>query len=113
MPKNEFDPEDPMEMVGVGIFTDEDTTDLMTECFIEEFMRLGYDYMQLLTLFRDPFYTGPNMVLQNRGEPYVCQKIAEIFAQWGRKVDIPIDPSIMNRATDKAPPASVNRPTTK
>jgi len=83
MPKHEFDPEDPMELVGVGLFTDEDTTDPMTECFIEEFMRMGYNHKQLLALFRNPHYTGMNMVLQNRGEEYVRARISEVFAKWG------------------------------
>src|SRR5262245_40321878 len=46
MPKDEIDPDDPMELFGVGILTDEDTTQAMTECFIEEFLRLGYNHKQ-------------------------------------------------------------------
>ena len=84
MPKKEFDPEDPMELCGIGLMTDEDTTDAMTECFIEEFMRLGYDGPRLFSLFRNPFYLGMNMVLQNRGEPYVRERIEEVLAKWGR-----------------------------
>jgi hypothetical protein len=38
MPKDEIDPEDPMELRG-GFATREDTSELMTECFIEEFLR--------------------------------------------------------------------------
>jgi hypothetical protein len=41
MPKDEFDFDDPMELNGMALLSDEDTTDAMTECFIEEFMRLG------------------------------------------------------------------------
>lgn len=89
MPKDEFDPEDPMELVGVGLFTNEDTTDLMTECFIEEFMRMGYNHKQLLGLFRNPYYTGMNMVLQNRGEEFVRDRISEVFARWGRPFSWP------------------------
>lgn len=86
MPKDELDPDDPMELFGVGLVTDEDTTDAMAECFIEEFLRLGYNHKQVFALFRNPWYTGVNMVLQNRGEPYVRDKIAEVFARWGRPV---------------------------
>lgn len=86
MPKDELDPEDPMELFGVGILTTEDTTLAMTECFVEEFMRLGYNHKQILALFRNPYYTGMNMVLENKGEPFVREIISESFAKWGRPV---------------------------
>ena len=89
MPKDEFDPEDPMELCGVGLVTEEDTTDAMAECFIEEFMRLGYNHKQILALFQNPFYVGVNMALQNRGEPYVCDMIAQTFARWGKPIQWP------------------------
>lgn len=89
MPKDEFDFDDPMELSGVGLMTTEDTTDAMAECFIEEFMRLGYNHKQVLALFRNPHYLGMNMVLQNRGEDFVREKITEIFSRWGRPVSWP------------------------
>jgi len=89
MPKNEIDPEDPMELRGVGFLTEEDTSEAMTECFIEEFMRLGHDHRQILALFRNRHYTGLNMVLQNRGEAFVKAKITEVFGWWRRTVDWP------------------------
>lgn len=84
MPKDEFDFEDPMELNGVALFTDEDTTDAMCDCFIGEFMRMGYDHTRIFALFRQPHYIGMNMVLEKRGEQFVRDRIAEIFAQWGR-----------------------------
>jgi hypothetical protein len=102
MPKDEFDFEDPMELNGVALFTDEDTTDAMCECFIEEFMMLGYDAARILALFRHPHYIGMNMVLQNRGEQFVREKIESIFDQWGRTVNWPAT----SRATHKAPSRS-------
>jgi hypothetical protein len=89
MPKDEFDPDDPMELFGVGLVTEEDTTHAMTECFIEEFMRLGYNHKQILALFRNPHYTAMNMVLQNRGADFVRVCIAEMFAKWGKAVTWP------------------------
>ena len=86
MPKDEFDFDDPMELNGVGIASEEDTTEAMTECFIEEFMRLGYNAKQILALFRNTHYIGMNMVVQNRGEQFVRDRITEIFARWGRSV---------------------------
>lgn len=84
MPKHETDPEDPMELHGVALLTAEDTSEAMAECFIEEFMRLGYNPKQLLALFRNPHYLGLNLVLENRGEAFVRDKIAEVFTRWGR-----------------------------
>jgi len=86
MPKDEFDFEDPLELNGVAFLTEEDTTEAMCECFVEEFMRMGYNPKQVLALFRNPHYLGMNMVLQKRGEPYVRDAIGDIFARWGRPV---------------------------
>lgn len=87
MPKDEFDPEDPMELCVVGLLTEADTSEPMTECFVEEFLRLGYNARQILALFRNRHYTGMNMVLQNRGEEFVKAKIVEVFGWWRRPVD--------------------------
>ena len=84
MPKDEFDFEDPFELNGVAMLTEEDTTDDMAECFIEEFMRLGYNHKQVFVMFRNPHYLGMNMVWEKRGEQYVRDRIQEIFARWGR-----------------------------
>jgi hypothetical protein len=84
MPKDEFDFEDPLELSGVGLVTSEDNSELMSECICEEFLRMGYNPRQVLALFQNPNYIGPNMVCQNRGEPFVRAVIARVFAQWGR-----------------------------
>ena len=89
MPKDEFDFDDPMELNGVGLTCAEDTTEAMTECFIEEFMRLGYNAKQILALFRNPHYIGMNLVVRNRGEQFVRDRITEMFARWGRPVTWP------------------------
>src|SRR5678810_567099 len=86
MPKDEFDFEDPFELNGMAMMTHEDTTHSMAECFIEEFMRLGYNHKQVLALFQNSFYVGPNMVLEKRGESFVRELIKEVFARWGKKV---------------------------
>lgn len=86
MPKDEFDFDDPFELNGMAMLTHQDTTNDMAECFIEEFMRLGYGHKQILALFRNPHYLGPNMALQKRGEPFIRELIAEVFACWGKAV---------------------------
>jgi hypothetical protein len=86
MPKDEFDFDDPMELNGVAFLTDEDTTTVMAECFIEEFMRMGYNDKQILALFRNPHYIGMNMVLQKRGEQFILGLVSDTFARWGKPV---------------------------
>ena len=90
MPKDEFDFDDPMELNGIGFLCEEETMDEMADCFIEEFMRLGHNHKQILALFRNPYYLGMNMVWQNRGEIFVRERIAEVFARWGKSVDWPV-----------------------
>lgn len=101
MPKDEFDLQDPLELNGAVFPTEEDTSGAMCECFIEEFMRLGYGPEQILALFRDPNYLGTNMVLERRGERFVRDAIIETFARWGRTVTWPI------AASELAPSATV------
>jgi hypothetical protein len=84
MPKDEFDFEDPLQLNGVSFCTGEDTTDAMCECFVEEFMRMGYNPDQIWVLFRNPHYLGMNMVLEKRGETFVRETIGRVFAKWGR-----------------------------
>ncbi len=88
MPKDEFDFEDPLELNGVALLTDEDTTDAMCECFIEEFMRMGHSPDQILALFRNPNYLGMNMVRENRGEQFIRDRISEVFARWGKSAGL-------------------------
>ncbi len=95
MPKDEFDFEDPFELNGMAFMTHEDTTNDMAETFIEEFMRMGYSHKQILALFRNPHYLGPNMALEKRGEPFIRDLIAEVFARWGKQVEWPVAAGIL------------------
>ena len=105
MPKDEFDFEDPFELNGMAFMTHEDTTNDMAETFIEEFMRMGYNHQQLLALFRNPHYLGPNMALEKRGEPFIRDLIAEVFARWGKQVEWPVAAGILP-AVEGALPAA-------
>jgi len=102
MPKDEFDFDDPMELNGVGLASEEDTTEPMTECFIEEFMRLGHNAKQILALFRNPHYIGMNLVVQNRGEQFVRDRITDIFARWGRPVVASEKPTTTTLPTEQS-----------
>jgi hypothetical protein len=89
MPKDEFDFEDPFELNGMAFLSPEDTTDSMAETFTEEFMRMGYNHKQVLALFRNPQYLGPNMALEKLGESVIRDLIADVFARWGKAVTWP------------------------
>lgn len=78
-----------MELHGVAFPADEATSREMAECFIEEFLMLGYGPGQLLALFRNPHYLGLNLVLRDRGEPFVRDAIREVLARWGVEVEWP------------------------
>lgn len=95
MPKDEFDFEDPFELNGMAFMTQEDTTNDMAETFIEEFMRMGYGHKQILALFRNPHYLGPNMALEKRGEPFIRDLIADVFARWGKQVEWPVAAGVL------------------
>lgn len=84
MPKDEFDFEDPLELRGMVLASDEDTTGVMAECFTEEFMRMGYSWDEILALFRNPHYLGPHLAWEKHGEPYILNVIAEVFGRWGK-----------------------------
>lgn len=87
MPKDEIDPEDPLELRAVALITTEDTTEAMTDCFMEEFLRLGYSASQILALFRNPHYTGAHGVWATRGEDFVKQRLLDACQVWRRPVD--------------------------
>jgi hypothetical protein len=94
MPKNEYDIEDPLGLNGVALVTEQDTTDAMCECFVEEFMRMGYSPEQVLALFRNAEYLGPNMILEKRGERFIRDSITEVFARWGKRSDTMGSPEV-------------------
>ena len=112
MPKDEFDFEDPMELSGVVLATEEETMDAMCDCFIEEFMRLGYDHRQIFSLFKNPHYLGMNMVLRERGEDFIRRRISEVFVLWGKSVAwdaaITILPDIREQPADADPSPSTS-----
>jgi len=81
MPKDEVDPEDPMELHGLAF--PGDTTDEMAECLVEEYALQGFGDQEILDLFRRPCYSGTHRIYAARGEPYVRELIARVRARWG------------------------------
>ncbi|MBI2167043.1 MAG: hypothetical protein HYU34_02225 [Candidatus Omnitrophica bacterium] len=83
MPKDEFDPEDPMELVGVELPAgSEEGLREMALTFAEEFIRSGFSEDRVLAMFKNPFYQGPYLVWQAKGEVYVNQMIQQAKQMW-------------------------------
>ncbi|MEI2724322.1 MAG: hypothetical protein V9H26_12555 [Verrucomicrobiota bacterium] len=56
---------------------------------------MGYNHQQVLALFRNPHYLGPNMAFEKRGEPFIRDLIADVFARWGKVVTWPVAAGIL------------------
>jgi len=77
----EADPQDPMELVGVGLpVADQSALEAMAECFAEEFIRLGHSEKEVLALFENPFYAGPHRAYCSLGEA----RIRDMITHYGR-----------------------------
>ncbi len=84
MPKDEFDHEDPMQLVGMNMppLSDQDML-AMTRGLIDEYVRMGWEDEEVLGLFRSPVYQMPYMILRSQGEEYVQEALASVREQWG------------------------------
>jgi hypothetical protein len=80
MPKHEYDPDDPMEFVGVAL--PGDTEEAMVEAFIEEYLWMGFDAERVARMFRNPFYTALHRAYRARGEDWVRERIAAVVRRW-------------------------------
>ncbi len=68
-----------MELMGIGVpLGDESGLEHMATCFAEEFARMGYSYGGLLAVFRNPFYQGPHLAYQRKGEAWIREMIARV-----------------------------------
>ncbi len=83
MARKPFEDDDPMELVQV--YLPEGDEEMMAECFVEEFIWLGYDSERLLDLFRNPFYAGAHGIYRRRGEPYVRSLIGRVQERFSAK----------------------------
>lgn len=81
MPKDDFDPEDPMELVSLGVPVDADE-DEMVESLVLEYVLQGFDRPRLMRLFSDPFYTLTHGIHLRRGEDYVRAAIDRVLGRF-------------------------------
>ena len=87
MPKKEFDPEDPIEMIGIEL-PNQSEAELrdMALWFAEEFAREGWSKERLLKMFKDPFYQGPYLAWKQKGDEFVLSVIDEAIKMWRPQV---------------------------
>ncbi len=76
-----FDPDDPMELVGVEL--GEGSIEEMAECLVEEYVRDGWDDENLLRLFHDLFYRATYRICQEKGDEYILALISGVRQKWG------------------------------
>lgn len=78
MAPKDFEEDDPMELVGMVIGTNDDMMEEMGLTFIDEFLRMGWPPDAIIGLFRDPFYRAPHSILCKRGERYVIDLVERV-----------------------------------
>ncbi len=90
MPHNDPDPTDPMALHGVAVQTDDPSVMReMAQCFIEEYLRMGYARDRVLSMFAIPRYAGPHMALQALGEQAIAALIDDVASRWGGRRNEP------------------------
>lgn len=82
MPHDEFVPEDPMDLNGIVLPGEPGQLEAMAECFVEEYVRLGWDPPRLMGLFTNPMFLATHRIYRQKGEAYVRELIAHVSARW-------------------------------
>ncbi|MCG3201266.1 MAG: hypothetical protein NFCOHLIN_01132 [Gammaproteobacteria bacterium] len=70
------EPQDPMELVGVAL--PGGSMHAMATCLVEEYLMLGFNDQQLLSLFRRPCFAATHGIYRARGEDYVRALIRDV-----------------------------------
>ncbi len=78
----EFEPQDPMELVGVALPQEE--ADYMAECLVEEYLMLGFSDHQLMALFSHPMFQATHRIYHDKGEEYVRSIIERVRDKWSQ-----------------------------
>jgi hypothetical protein len=81
--KDEFEDDDPMQLVGMVMPGEPGMLENMAEIIVDEYVRLGWDEERLMTLFVNPMFMATHRIYRQKGESYVRDLIREIRARWG------------------------------
>jgi len=58
----QFEEEDPMDLVGIVLPGEPGQLEAMAECFVEEYIRMGWDEPRLMTLFTNPMFMATHRI---------------------------------------------------
>ncbi len=84
MPYDDPDATDPMTLHGVVVETESDAAMRdMAECFVEEYIRSGFDEDRILKLFQTQGYAGAFLAYQTLGEAVIRSLFAEHMQRRG------------------------------
>lgn len=83
MSKDEFEDDDPMELVGMVMPGEPGMLENMAEILVDEYVRLGWDEERLMTLFVNPMFMATHRIYRQKGDAYVRHLIREVLARWG------------------------------
>lgn len=72
--------EDPMELVGVPVPGGDPRA--MAECLVEEYLLMGWDEQQVMTLFTRPCFRATHQIYLEQGEACVHALIRGVRARW-------------------------------
>ncbi|MFQ5422443.1 MAG: hypothetical protein ACE5F9_00520 [Phycisphaerae bacterium] len=88
MPYDDPDATDPMTLHGV-VFETTDGAAMrdMAECFVEEYLRNGFDGARILKMFQTRGYAGPFLAYQSLGEDAIRRIIDGSIPLWGGRED--------------------------
>ena len=77
-----------MTLHGVVVETESDAAMRdMAECFVEEYIRIGFDSDRILKMFQTRGYAGPFLAHQTLGEDAIQAIIDELMPLWGGRKD--------------------------
>ena len=88
MPYDDPAATDPMTLHGVVVETEGDAAMRdMAECFVEEYIRSGFDAERILKMFPTQGYAGPFLAYQTLGEDAIRRMIGELVTLSGGRKD--------------------------
>ena len=76
----EFDPEDPMELVGVAVPEGDD--DEALDGIVQEYLFMGWSQSQILFLFTSPYYGATHQIYERKGAAYVNERVQQLAERW-------------------------------
>ncbi len=82
MAVKDFDPDDPMEMVGVAI-PDGDEVETI-DGLITEYLMMGWTRTQIGFLFASPYFMGTNQMLLRKGKEYITNRIDHLATEFNK-----------------------------